>query len=127
MNKTKISDRIEVLQYSIKTTTSLCTKIHLEIELQKLKDSIMKQPDNKRTDIEWTSYLACAYAEGFCEGDGATAEQQIEAWSFIAINELWKTLQGFYGRNVQSLIQQGIHEESGEINWNNFDNQIEIV
>lgn len=64
-------DRIKVLEYSIKTTTSLCTKIHLENELQILKDNNMKQPDNKRTEIEWTSYLACSYAEGFCEGEDA--------------------------------------------------------
>jgi hypothetical protein len=30
-------NRIEVLEYSIKTTTSLATKIHLEAELDKLK------------------------------------------------------------------------------------------
>jgi hypothetical protein len=32
----KDMDRIEVLEYSIKTTTSLATKIHLEAELDKL-------------------------------------------------------------------------------------------
>lgn len=32
---------------------------------------------NKRIEIEWTPYLACAYTEGFCEGEGASLEEQI--------------------------------------------------
>lgn len=32
----EVMDRIEVLKYSIKTTTSLATKIHLESELDEL-------------------------------------------------------------------------------------------
>lgn len=87
----------------------------------------MEQPKDKRTEIEWTSYLACAYAEGFCEGENATSEQQIEAWSFISINELWKGLQGFYGRTVHSLTDQGLLDSNGEIDWEEFDNRIEII
>ena len=87
----------------------------------------MKQPSNKRTDIEWTSYLACAHAEGFCEGDDTTPEAQMEAWSFIAINGFWRELQGFYGRTIRTLTIQGLLDKSGEINWNEFDNRMEII
>lgn len=84
----------------------------------------MKQPDNKRTEIEWTSYLACAYSEGFCEGEDATDIERIEAWSFIAINELWKGLQGFYGRTVANLKESGLLKEDGNVDWNEVDNKL---
>lgn len=48
--------------------------------IEKMTDTkeLTKLP-NPISDIEWTSYLATAYAEGFCEGEGATWQQQIEA------------------------------------------------
>lgn len=33
--------------------------------------------------MKLTPYLATAIAEGFCEGEGATKEEQIEAWQFL--------------------------------------------
>lgn len=58
--------------------------------------------------IKWTSYLACAYAEGFCEGEGATQEEQIAAFQYlINTGEVWK-LQGWYGRTAAALIEQGL-------------------
>ena len=54
------------------------------------------------------SYLATAYAEGFCEGEGATRDEQIAAWQYIWDKGLWKSLQGFFGRTVHSLVEQGI-------------------
>jgi len=30
-----------------------------------------------------TPCLACAIAEGFCEGEGASQEEQIEAWQYL--------------------------------------------
>jgi len=54
-----------------------------------------------------TSYLACAYAEGFCEGEGATEEEQLIAWQWIADTEIWRNLQGFYGRAVHALKDAG--------------------
>ena len=57
---------------------------------------------------DFNSYLACAYAEGFCEGEDATEEQQIEAWQHLIDTGLAWTLQGWFGRNAQSLIEQGI-------------------
>ena len=32
---------------------------------------------------EITGYLATAYAEGFCEGEGASYEDQLRAWAFL--------------------------------------------
>lgn len=61
-----------------------------------------------------TPYLACAIAEGFCEGEGATEEQQIEAWQYIINTGLWKQLQGFYGRTAHALIEQGICQPANQ-------------
>ena len=58
--------------------------------------------------IKWTSYLATAYAEGFCEGEGATEAQQIEAWQYLIDTGLCWQLQGWFGRNAQGLIDDGI-------------------
>lgn len=67
-----------------------------------------------------TTYLACAIAEGFCEGEGATAEKQLEAWAYIIKNKLYRTLQGWYGRTCESLIERGLIDAEGTINWELF-------
>jgi hypothetical protein len=54
-----------------------------------------------------TNYLACAIAEGFCEGEDATQEQQIEAWQYLIDTGLCWKLQGWYGRNAKALIESG--------------------
>lgn len=55
-----------------------------------------------------TNYMAVAIAEGFCEGENATEEQQIEAWQYIIDNKLYLHLQGWFGRTAQRLIEAGI-------------------
>lgn len=65
--------------------------------------------------IVWDSYLATAYAEGFCEGEDATYEEQIEAWAYLIKTGLAWQLQGWFGRNAQSLIDDGIISKEGEI------------
>ena len=55
-----------------------------------------------------TTYLACAIAEGFCEGEGATEEQQIEAWQYLHDSGHAYKLQGWYGRTARDLIEAGI-------------------
>ena len=68
-----------------------------------------------------TSYLACAIAEGFCEGEGASMEDQLEAWAFlIKTGQCW-SLQGWYGRNASNLINNGIISKDGEIDWDLVD------
>jgi hypothetical protein len=60
------------------------------------------------TGIQWTSYLATAYAEGFCEGENATEKQQIEAWQYLVDTGLAWNLQGWFGRTAQALIDAEI-------------------
>ena len=47
MSVSRNKKRIEVLEYSIKTTTSLATKIHLESELNELKSKIKNHGNTK--------------------------------------------------------------------------------
>jgi hypothetical protein len=53
------------------------------------------------------SYLATAIAEGFCEGEGATEEEQLIAWQWLHDTGLAYQLQGFFGRTAQRLIEEG--------------------
>lgn len=55
-----------------------------------------------------TDYMATAIAEGFCEGENATKEQQIKAWQYLIDTGLCWTLQGWFGRTAKSLIDSGI-------------------
>lgn len=70
----------------------------------------MKNYRDTKLYKSFDSYLACAYAEGFCEGEGATMEEQLIAWQYISDKGLWKGLQGFYGRAVHNLLEQGLIE-----------------
>lgn len=54
------------------------------------------------------SYTACSIAEGFCEGEGASEQDQLTAWQYIWDRGLWRSLQGFYGRTVHSLVEGGM-------------------
>ena len=60
--------------------------------------------------IKFTPYLATAYAEGFCEGDGATQEEQLQAWQYLVNTGLAWRLQGWFGRAATQLIEQGLIE-----------------
>lgn len=60
-----------------------------------------------KTIEKMTDYLACAIAEGFCEGENATEEQQIEAWQYLHDTRLAYSLQGWYGRTATKLIEEG--------------------
>lgn len=71
----------------------------------------------KVTTIEWTPYLASAYAEGFCEGENATLEEQTLAWAYLIKTGLCWTLQGWYGRQATYLIENGIIDKEGNIDW----------
>ncbi len=57
---------------------------------------------------EMTPYLAVAIAEGFCGGEGASEDEQIEAWQYLINTGLCWTLQGWFGRQAQALIDAGI-------------------
>jgi len=55
-----------------------------------------------------TSYMATAIAEGFCEGENATEQEQLIAWQYLHDKRIAYSLQGFFGRTCQNLIAQGI-------------------
>jgi len=63
---------------------------------------------NEITKTLMTPYLAIAIAEGFCEGENATRDQQIEAWQYLHDTKLAYSLQGWFGRTATALIEQGI-------------------
>ena len=77
---------------------------------------------NQRTTKVWDDYLACAYAEGFAEGEDASNEEKLEAWSYLITTGKCWSLQGWYGRIATSLIEQGLIDEEGVINWEELDN-----
>ena len=54
-----------------------------------------------------TPYQACAYAEGFCEGENATVDEQLIAWQYLHDTRMAYSLQGWYGRNTTRLIEDG--------------------
>ena len=55
-----------------------------------------------------TSYLATAYAEGFCEGEGASEAEQLTAWQYLVDTDVCFHLQGWFGRTATNLIEAGI-------------------
>lgn len=72
---------------------------------------------DKRTNIEWTPYLATAYAEGFCEGEGASNEEILEAYAYLIKSGTIAGLQGSFGRAAKSLIDRDLITVLGEVNW----------
>jgi hypothetical protein len=71
---------------------------------------------------EITDYTAVGVAEGFVETEGNT--DAIRAWSYICGKELWKGLQGFFGRNVNTLIEDGVLRGNGKVDWDAYDELI---
>ena len=81
-----------------------------------MSDKIIELP-NQKTTIKWTPYLATAYAEGFGEGEVSTLEEQIEAWACLIVTGMCWSLQGFFGRNASQLMDDGLIDQNGVINW----------
>jgi len=55
-----------------------------------------------------TRYMACAIAEGFCEGEGAGQIEKLAAWQYLIDTHLCWSLQGWYGRTASNLIENGV-------------------
>ena len=53
-----------------------------------------------------TQYEAVGIAEGFIECD--SEEQVIEAWQYLHDTKLGYQLQGFFGRTLKQLLDEGI-------------------
>lgn len=62
--------------------------------------SATKQQQQSEFYKTLTPYLASAYAEGFCEGENATADQQRDAWQYLHDTKIGYQLQGWYGRTL---------------------------
>ena len=56
--------------------------------------------------IKLDAYTAVGIAEGFVESN--SKEEVIAAWQYIYDNDLWQGLQGWFGRTVNDLLQEGI-------------------
>jgi len=61
---------------------------------------------NTNTNIKLDAYTAVGLAEGFIESN--SEEEIIAAWQYIYDNDLWQTLQGWFGRTVNDLLKEGI-------------------
>jgi len=68
-----------------------------------------------------THYLAAAYAEGFCEGEGVSTEDQFRAWSYLCGTRIGFSLQGWFGRTINELIAQSILSLDGTLDWDAID------
>lgn len=73
----------------------------------------MQQQTNKTSKVN-DLYTACSIIEGF-DGEEHTQKEELEAWSFIAKNGAWKTLQGWYGRSLNNLVENGYITWDGKI------------
>ena len=74
----------------------------LSMELKKISELYRETKLYKNM----TPYLACALAEGFGEGEGATIDEQLTAWQWLHDTGQAYKLQGFYGRTASNLIAQ---------------------
>lgn len=70
-------------------------------------DNIRDTQEYKNMD----SYHACECAEGFGAGENATEVEAQAAWQYIWDTGLWKSLQGWYGRTVHDMVENGYVEE----------------
>ena len=67
---------------------------------------------------EITNYLATAYAEGFEES--GYPKDTVRAWSYLCGTGLGFKLQGFFGRTITQLQEEGYMDVEGTVNWEMF-------
>ena len=76
-------------------------------ERRELKNKRLKKAEDQGMSV----YLACACAEGLCEGGNATEEQIIQAWQYLHDTGVGYKLPGWYGRTLTNLIHEKIIKE----------------
>jgi hypothetical protein len=59
------------------------------------------------------TFTAVSIAEGFCGGENASEEEQLEAWQYLIDTGAAWSLQGWFGRTAKRLIEQGLCHEAG--------------
>ena len=59
------------------------------------------------------SFRAMGLAEGFIEADNE--EEVIEAWQHLLDTRLCFQLQGWFGRTVRDLVEQGVIEDKENV------------
>ena len=80
---------------------------------------------NPRSGKNWSAFNAVPTAEDSIGED--LTEEALEAWAFILKAGLYQSLQGFFGRELQSLINRGLIGRGGHINWDKFDSMYETA
>jgi hypothetical protein len=59
----------------------------------------------------FTPFDATGIAEGFIEAE--SEEQVVAAWQYLHDTRLGYSLQGFFGRSLTSMLEQGVIVENG--------------
>lgn len=77
---------------------------------------------NQRSDRNWSSYDAVGIAEGFVESDNP--DEHVEAWAYLIKTGMCWTLQGWFGRNAASIIESGMIDKKGNIDWDMVDDRV---
>lgn len=63
---------------------------------------------NSESYKKMNTYHACEIAEGFGSGENASDEESQVAWQYLYDNKAYQFLQGWYGRTMESLLNQGL-------------------
>lgn len=64
-------------------------------------------PEYQEAYEKMNTYHACEIAEGFGAGEDPTQEQQRAAWQYLYDQQAYMWLQGFYGRTMRDMINDG--------------------
>ena len=75
-----------------------------------------KKTETNKKDLKMTNYMAIGIAEGFEEAENE--DQVIEAWQHIYDKRLHLSLQGWFGRTMESLIEAGYINTDGNKSTN---------
>lgn len=71
-----------------------------------------------------TPYLATAIAEGFGEGEDASAEDQLRAWQYLIDKGICWKLQGYFGRTAMQLIEEGLCKAAKTTQYDYYGNRL---